>query len=263
MKLIKLITITTIITTALFSKQLENISLQLLWKHQFEFAGFYIAKEKGFYEDSGLNLEIKEFEFGKNITNDVENEISTFGIGYPNIILDKSNGSNIVLLNAIFQSSPHVLISLKSSGINSIEDFKQKNIMIENDVIKTAPILSMLYSKNIKIEDMNRVNPSFNIGNLVSGKVDITTSYLSNEIYKLDKSNIKYNIFNPKDYGFDFYNDILFTSYNIAKNNPVMVKQFQNATLKGWEYAFNNIDETIDIILKIKQKKHYYMKHIL
>ena len=54
---------------------LKEVSLQLLWKHQFEFAGFYMAKEKNFYKDVGLDVEIKEYKLGVNIVNDVQ---STF-----------------------------------------------------------------------------------------------------------------------------------------------------------------------------------------
>ncbi len=46
-----------LIISTLQGEELKTVSLQLLWKHQFEFAGFYMAKEKGFYEDVGLNVE--------------------------------------------------------------------------------------------------------------------------------------------------------------------------------------------------------------
>ncbi|MEA2050871.1 MAG: ABC transporter substrate-binding protein [Campylobacterota bacterium] len=245
---IKLIILLLLVYSTIYAK--EKVSLQLLWKHQFEFAGYYIAKEKGFYDDYNIDLEIKEFEFGTHITDDIQNGKTTFGIGYPNIILDKANGANIVLLNAIFQSSPHILVTLKSSNINKIDDFKNRSIKIDNDAIKTAPLLSILFANKIKLEDMNRVDLSFDINDLIDKKVDISTAYLSNEIYKLKQQKIEYNIFNPKDYGFDFYNNLLFTSQNTVKKKPEMVKNFQTATLQGWEYAFENIDETIELITK-------------
>ena len=250
MKIINYILLFCLLNISLYAQKEQQVSLQLLWKHQFEFAGFYIAKEKGFYKENGLNVKFKEFDFGIDITKNVETSKSTFGIAYPNILLDKSNGSKVVLLNAIYQTSPHVLVSLKSSGIKSLKDFKNKKIMIENNAIKTAPLLSMLYSENIKLSNMNIIKPSFNISDLINNEVDIFSAYISNEIYKLDKQNIKYDIWNPSDYGFDFYNNILFTSEETLKNNPTMVKNFQSASLKGWEYAFNNIEETIDLILK-------------
>ena len=106
--------------------KLDKVSLQLQWKHQFEFAGFYIAKEKGFYKELGLDLEIKEYKLNVNIVDDIITQKTTFGTNYSSVVLDKFNGKNIVLLNAILQKSPHILISLKSSGIKSIKDFKNK-----------------------------------------------------------------------------------------------------------------------------------------
>ena len=106
------------------SQNLEKVSLQLQWKHQFEFAGYYMAKERGFYRDAGLDVEIREFDESINIVEDVVNERATYGTNYSNLVQERSNGKEIVLLSAMMQSSPHALISLKSSGIKSIQDFK-------------------------------------------------------------------------------------------------------------------------------------------
>jgi len=227
----------------------QKVSLQLLWKHQFEFAGFYMAKEKGFYKDAGLDVQIKEYEYGINIVSDVEKGKSTYGVGYPSIILDKLNGSKINLLSATFQSSPHIFVTLNSSNIKSIEDFKNKKVMIENDTVKTTALLSMLYSKKVHPNDFITIPSSFNIDDLINGKVDVYTAYISNELYKLNNANIDYSIWDPKDYGFDFYNDLLFTSTKELTQNPSRVKNFNEASIKGWLYAFNNIDETIKVIL--------------
>ncbi|MBP6714008.1 MAG: ABC transporter substrate-binding protein, partial [Aliarcobacter sp.] len=105
---------------------LEKVSLQLHWKQQFEFAGYFIAKEKGFFKDVGIDVDILEYHNGINLTQSVISKEHTFAIGYSNTILDEINTNKIVLLSANFQSSPHVLVSLKSSNINSIKDFKNK-----------------------------------------------------------------------------------------------------------------------------------------
>ncbi|BFU78448.1 hypothetical protein ALC152_16630 [Arcobacter sp. 15-2] len=236
------------ITTLLAEK--EKVSLQLLWKHQFEFAGFYMAKEKGFYDEMNLDVEFKEFHNGVNITQDVEKGISTFGVGYPKLILEKSEGANIILLNTIFQTSPHILIALKQSGINTIKDFKNKKIMMENDAISNAPFLSMLFSQKVTLEDMTVVKASFDIYDLINQKVDIFSAYSSNELYTLDSLGIEYNVFDPKEFGFDFYNAFIFTSKTLATKNPELVSRFQHATKKGWEYAYTHIHETAKLIEK-------------
>jgi ABC-type amino acid transport substrate-binding protein/nitrogen-specific signal transduction histidine kinase len=247
----KILLLTLIIFSNLFGKPNEQVSLQLLWKHQFEFAGFYMAKEKGFYNDVGLDVEFKEYQQGTNIVSDVEQGKSTYGIGYPSIILDKTNGAKINILSAILQSSPHTLVSLQSSGINSIKDFKDKRIMINSNAIKDASLLAMLKTNNISIEqDMKPLEYNFKINDLIDGKTDISTCFLSNEIYILEKRNIAYKIWDPKDYGFEFYDDLLFTSTNELENNNKRVEAFRSASLRGWQYAFEHIDETVAIILE-------------
>ena len=57
--------------TVLNAKDLKKVSLQLLWKHQFEFAGYYIAKEKGYYNDVGIDVNIKEYDFNIDISKEV------------------------------------------------------------------------------------------------------------------------------------------------------------------------------------------------
>ena len=232
------------------TNQLDKVSLQLQWKHQFEFAGFYIAKEKGYFRDAGLEVELKEFSHGMDIVDDIFRGKSTFGLHYPSLILEKSKGKDIVLLNAILQSSPHVLVSLKSSGIKSIKDFKNRKIMVSTGETETASFTSMLKSDDVSSDDMIKLQHSFDIKDLLNGKTDVMSAFVSNEVYVLDKRGIEYDIWDPKDYGFDFYDVILFTSKDEVKNRPEMVEAFRDASLKGWKYAFENIDEAVNLILQ-------------
>ena len=78
-----------LILTQILWANLEKVTLQLEWKHQFEFAGFYTAIEKGYYKDIGLDVEIKEFQDGLDITEDVINGKSTFGISSSALILER------------------------------------------------------------------------------------------------------------------------------------------------------------------------------
>ncbi|MEA3370583.1 MAG: ABC transporter substrate-binding protein [Campylobacterota bacterium] len=240
------------LSTLLFanSENLEKVSLQLQWKHQFEFAGFYIAKEKGYYKEAGVEVELRELGESVDVVDEVFSGRATFGTGYPSLILKKTQGSDIVLLSAILQSSPHVLVSLKSSGINFIEDFKNRKIMTHNDEAQTTSFISMLQSDGVNFVDMTQVPHSFNIDDLITKKVDISSVFASNELYILDKKGIEYDIWDPRDYGFDFYDVILFTSSAEVQKSPQRVKAFRDASLKGWKYAFENIDETVELILQ-------------
>ena len=248
MKRKKILFILIVLVVNLFSKDLEKVNLQLDWLNQFQFAGYYIAKEKGFYKEKGFDVSINDFTKETNLVEEVLKNEHTYAVGTSSLIIDKMNNKDIVLLAAIFQNSPLTFISLKSSNIDSIFDFKNKKIMITSTTINSASIKSLIKSHNIKFEDITFVPHSFDINDLIEGKVDVMTSYLSNEPYILKNKNIEFNLFNPVDYGFNFYSGLLFTSGKEVRNNPTRVKDFYDASIKGWIYAFNNIEESAKII---------------
>ena len=235
---------------SLNANETKNVSLQLQWKHQFQFAGYYIAKEKGFYQDAGFDVHIKEFEFGMNVPNEIVNKKSTYGVGRPTLIISKSNGDNIVLLASIFQSSPNIWLAVKNREINTLDDFKNKKVMVTGDAKEDATIMSMVFSKGIQLKDLNISEHTFDINDLISGKTDLMSSYISNEPFLLKQKGLESLIFDPKDYGFDFYNDILFTTEDEVNNNSEDVNKFTQASIKGWKYAFDNIEETVNLILE-------------
>ena len=117
---------------------LYTSSLQLQWLDQFQFAGYYIAKEKGFYKEAGLDVILKKYNNIAPVT-EVINNNATYGVGRSTLIIDKSNGANIKLLATIFQSSPSVFISRKESNISSVKDFSGKSMMITDDAATSVP----------------------------------------------------------------------------------------------------------------------------
>lgn len=226
----------------------RKVTLQLPWLHQFQFAGYYIAKEKGYYKEFGLDVTFKEMNNNVNITKDVINGISDYSVGRSSIILDKMKGDDIVALCAIFQNSPLILLSLENSNIKTIDDLKHKNIMLTSDAIGTVAIHAMLVSNGLNLNDITFLNHTYNLDDLINKKTDALGAYLSNEPYALEAKGIPYTIFNPTDYGFNFYDGILFTSKKELDNHPLDVYNFYKATLRGWQYAFENVSETINLI---------------
>ena len=234
----------------------ESVNVQLLWKNQFEFAGFYMAKEKGFYKAEGLDVSLKEFDFSVHIVDDVLEGKADFGVGRSSVVLAGLQGKKILLLNALFQHSPRVLLARKRADLQSIQDFKNKKIMLDGDSISTATFAAMMQRNGIKTSDYVMLKHSFNVASLLDGTADLMTVYLSNEPYELEKRGIDYTLFNPADYGFDMYANILFTSQAYLKKHPQVVAKFQKATLKGWEYAFSHRGESVDTILKKYNTQH-------
>lgn len=236
--------------TSLYSKELKPVTIQLSWFDQFQFAGYYMAKEKGFYEKLGLDVTIKPFEFGIDIPNEVSLGNLDFAVGRETLLLQRSEEQKIVALYALFQATPLVLLTTKESKINKINDFVNKTIMTTIDDASEVSLKSMISSHNIKLSNLNFIKHTHDINDLINKKTDVISAYLSKSPYELQKKGIEYNIFDPKMYGFDMYSDFLFTSEKLINSDIKTVDNFKKASLEGWEYAYSNMDETADLIIE-------------
>jgi polar amino acid transport system substrate-binding protein len=236
----------------LSAAELKPINIQPSWFEQFQFAGYYIAKEKGFYHAKGLDVTINPFTIKKqkDITQDVISGKVDFAIGKENLILEKAHNKKIVVLYALFQSSPLTLITTKVSNINTLKDFVGKKVMFSPNDYQQISLRAMFSSKHLQPNDLIFVPHSHNIQDLIDKKTDVISAYVSKAPYDLEKMNVGYNIFYPRDYGFDLYSDFLYTSENYIADNTTTTKDFKDASLRGWKYAFENMEESVDIIFE-------------
>lgn len=237
-----------LIFLAVFANAQKEINVQLLWKNQFQFAGFYIAKEKGYYANIGLDVNIIEWNNQANLVDDVVSGKTQYSVVRQNSLIDISENKEIIYLATIYQTSPMVVLADKSSDIKSIKEFKNKKIMLAKNQFYDPSITSMLSSNNLKIEDLKAIPHTYNVKDLLDKKTDLMISYISNEPYLLKELGGDPVIFAPDDFGFRFYNDLIITSKEYILKNPKEASEFTAATIKGFEYAFSHINETVDII---------------
>ncbi len=244
------------------NEDIQSVSLQLKWKHAFQFAGFYMAKEKGFYRKAGLDVEIRETTANTNLVDEVLSGRATFGVSDSALVQNRLNGEPVIALAAILQHSPLALMTLKSSGITSPDQLQNRKVMMFSNK-KTPSLTSMLASKGINTTDFIQVPHSFDINDLIEGRVDAYEVYTSDQPHQLELRGIEYNLLYPGDYGFDFYGDILFTSAQELRQHPVRAKAFYDASIDGWEYAFEHMDEAVALILKNYNSQHLTREHLL
>ncbi|RLA76733.1 MAG: hypothetical protein DRG78_18510, partial [Epsilonproteobacteria bacterium] len=245
-----------LIATLLFSST-QKVSVQLDWKHQFEYAGFYAAIEQGYYKDIALHVELREFHDDINPSDDVVQAKATFGVSSSSLILDKLQHKPVTLLASYFKQNALVLVT--SAEIKDIKELKNKKIMAAEYELDHTSLGVMLKENGLSKNDYTLVKHEFNLDKFINGEVDAISIFLSNQTYELNKKNIHYDIFNPADYGIYSYDVELFTSVDFAKRNPKLVKEFVEATNKGWKYAFAHKKEIVDLIYdkytKRKSKK--------
>ncbi|MTI67890.1 MAG: GHKL domain-containing protein [Firmicutes bacterium] len=234
----------------------NDLILQLRWNHQFQFAGYYVAKWQGFYKKEGLNVEIKS-GFTKDgevlsATEEVSKERADFGIGAVDILINQNN-NKFSVVSSVFQRSAVEYFMLEDTKYNSIVDFtKLKTARRKNDLLDIE-LKAMLKSEGIKPDNSNYLNENveFSVNDLVKGKYDVIPGYLGTISFYAEKKGIDLNVIKPVEYGIDFYGDSLFTRRDFALKNPELVEKFRKASMRGWAYA---LDHPIEVSKKISQR---------
>jgi len=225
---------------------LEKVSIQLNWKYQFEYAGFIMAKEKGFYENAGFEVELKEFTNSTRTIEDLINSRTTFATSDSLFMIERQT-ENLVLLANYLKQSPLVIATNKT--VNHPRDLELKLFMSGEKRIINTPIYFMFKHLGMDLNKIQFKENTYDVQDLIDHNTDAMEVYRSNELYILKKKNIPYNIFDPKDYGFNSGAINMFTDQkNIQKYGHDKIEAFINATNKGWKYSLDNSDETIEVI---------------
>ncbi len=224
----------------------EKLVLQLPWHHQFQFAGYYMAEEQGFYRDAGLDVEIRDVTRGANTVAEVLSGRADFGISGSGLLVERSSGKPVVAVAAIFQQSPAVFLTLEQSGIYKPADLSGKRVMFSPGY-QSLSLFALLHQEGL-LDKIKRLDTSFDYHSLLNGETDVFNAYRTNEPYLLETQGYRTNVIDPRDYGIDFYGDTLFTSEPLIQKKPQVVETFRKASLKGWDYALNHPDEAIAVI---------------
>jgi diguanylate cyclase (GGDEF)-like protein len=226
----------------------EKMRLQLRWMHQFQLAGYYMALGKGFFQQAGLTVDIRQGGPGSPpaldslLAGDADFAISNSGL-----IIAHMAGKPVVALAAIMQSSPSVWIVRADSGIYTPQDLAGKRVMVM-PLPESAELRIMLIREGIGLDQVQEQPTSFNPQDLVDGKTDAYNGYLSNEPFWLRQQQVPYRLIKPREYGVNFYNDVLSTRRELLQQRPEQVEAFIQASLRGWQYAMDHIEESVQLI---------------
>jgi class 3 adenylate cyclase/ABC-type nitrate/sulfonate/bicarbonate transport system substrate-binding protein len=231
---------------------LDQVSLQLKWKHQFQFAGYYQALEQGFYRDAGLNVTIREGGPDIDVSEAVAGGRSDFGVCGASVLREWAMGRRLVVLAAIFQRSPAVILVARRADISSVSDLRGRTLM---DTPGSDEIAAMLKREGVDYQSMLRVPHEGNPRDLLAGRADAMVAYSTSEPFVLEQLGAAYRTFAPAAYGIDSYGDNLCTSEAEVKAQPDRVAAFTAASLKGWAHALANKEATVDLIIRSYSNK--------
>ena len=238
---------------------LETVTLQLKWTHAFQFAGYYAAREKGFYREAGLDVRILEARPGIDPVKVVLDRTADFGVGTSSLLLQRKAGNPVVVLAAIFQHSPYLLITRRLDISKGIHDLVGKRVMLEP---QAEELLAFLKNEGISLDSITVQEHSYDPLDLIRNNTDAIAAYIINQPYYLDKAGFFYQTYSPRSAGIDFYGDNLFTTERLIKDAPGTVEAFRSASLRGWKYAMAHPEEIADLIIARYSQEHsrnYYL----
>lgn len=240
----------------------EPISVQLVWKHQFEFAAFYAAIAKGYYQAAGLDVTLREGGPGIDSVDEVASGRADFGVGTSELVVQRYEGKPVVALASMMQHSAIALLARRTDEIKSVLDLADKPVAVDphdRDEIEAYLQASGIPVSKIKLIDQT----DFTLGSLDRGLEAAKVVYSTNEPFLIRGREHEYLLLSPRSAGIDLFGNILFTNERMLKSQPEVVKAFREATLKGLVYALAHTDELTDLILTRYNTQTKSREHLL
>jgi NitT/TauT family transport system substrate-binding protein len=249
-------------TTTAATAAKDKVALQLKWVTQAQFAGYYAAKEKGYYDDEGLDVTIKVG--GPDITPEqvVASGQAQFGIDWlPSLLATRDKGGDLVNIAQVFGKSGMLELTHKDSGITSVAQMKGKKVGVwccgnENELYAALTKNNIDLKKGVTI-----VNQPFDMNLFLSRDVDAAAAMTYNELAQvLETKNPKtgdlyslgdLNVISMEDAGTAMLEDGVFTqgSWISDTKNQDIAKRFLKASFKGWVFCRDNQTECLQIVL--------------
>lgn len=225
-----------------------KVVVQLAWKHQFQFAGYYAALDQGYYREAGLDVTLAEGGEGTFAREEVLSGRAQYGVAGAELLLHRAGGDPFVVLAAIFQHSASILLTRADAGIHHPQDLIGGRVMLLPGN-KDADILAIFQNEGIPLNRIHRLDQTYNLDDLIQGRTDAVSAYITNEPWHLRRAGVEPGIIRPQTYGVDFYSDCLFTTEAEIEKRPERVEVFLEASLRGWDYAMAHPEEIIDLLI--------------
>lgn len=237
----------------------DKVTLQLKWVTQAQFAGYYVAKDKGFYEAEDLDIEIKPG--GPDIAPAqvlVGGGADVIVDWMPSALTTREKGVPVVNIAQPFKSSGLMLTCLKEHNINSPEDFPGHTLgtwFFGNEIPLYSWMSKLGYTTNGSEGGVTIQKINFNVDPLLQKQVECATTMTYNEYWQVIDAGLSPDdliTFKYEDQGVSTLEDGLYVLEDSLKDEAFQDKmvRFVRASMKGWKYAEANPDEAADIILE-------------
>jgi NitT/TauT family transport system substrate-binding protein len=243
--------------TAAANQPLREITVAMPYIPNVQFAQFYLADKKGYYDAEGLKIKF-DYNFETDVIQRIAQGTVQFGMaGGDSILLARAQGLPVVMVATNSQQFPTVFFSKADANIKTPADLKGKNVGIPGHFgAAYVGLRALLYANQIKESELNIQDIGFaQIAALTEGKVQVASGYGNNEPVQLDQQGIKVNLIKVADF-YPLASDGIVTSEAQIKDQSAIVHGFVRATLKGMQDVIANPDEgfsaALDVIPELK-----------
>ena len=229
---------------------LKKISFIPMWGPQAQFAGYYLAYEKGIYQKYGLDVNILLGGPDFNPAEILKDKKADFCVMWlSSAIQRRSEGLPLVNIAQILKRSALILVARKSSGITNPQDMQGKKVSLwEGDLRLQPKAFFSKYKVNPEI-----VTQSYTANLFLAGAVEVVSAMWYNEYHTVINCGLnaeELSTFFFSDYDLNFPEDGIYALEETLQKDPQAAAAFVQASLAGWQYAFVHPDEALEIVLK-------------
>ncbi len=242
-----------------FAKEpLQPLTIQLNWIPNAQFAGILLAKERGWYDEAGINLTIKGWEQGISSIDEVVSVAAQIGVAEGDAIIKARVAGKAVKAIAVqYQKSPFCLMSKKVLGIKTPEQLAGKKIGLNSPESKLMAKI-VLAHQGMQFKDIIPVQTGWDLKPLIDDKIDVFAAFMTNEPLAMQEQGYEVTYMPAFKYGYDFYSGVYFVTDTLIREQPQLISIFLKVTLRGWQKAFKTPAETAKLIIE-----KYYSKGTL
>ncbi len=226
------------------------------WVPQAQFAGYYMAYEKGIYERYGIDLTIITGGPDRPPSDLLEEGTADFAtLWLTTGIQLRAKGVPVVNIAQMLKRSALMLVAKKSSGIERPEDMNGKKVGLWGPVFQIQP---RAFFKKYKL-DVREVPQSYSVNLFLRDGVDVASAMWYNEYHTILNCGLnpdELTTFFFHEHGLNFPEDGIYVLEETYRKNPELCSSFVQASLEGWQYAFENPEETIAVVMSNLEREH-------
>ena len=238
-----------------------KVRLALDWYPNANHAGLFVAQEKGYFEEEGLEVEMYTPVDPSTVNQTVAAGADDFGINYqPDLLMARAQGVPVVSVAAIVQHPLNSVQTLKSSGLTRPSDLVDKKVGYPGIPLNEPLLDTLLKADGVAggLDEVELVNVGFNLAEvLINGNVDACVGcYFSHESFLMENQGHPVNIMRMEEWGVpDFYELVLVTSEKMLAEKPDLIQKFVRALVRGYQDAAADPNLAVDILLRGTQEE--------